>query len=401
MASIDWQKQTKQKAGAMRTHLGKREREERNHSNPDIDKSKSSRNYYIGCDDYEEAYQKMCDRVREVDKKNPPKKVRSDRVVCASLEIPCPLEITEQGRSREFFEASHELLKDFFGAENVNGMCVHLDEVHQYIDGKDGQEKTSLEHAHTLITAYAEWSEKDKETGEKIERKGINGKNFETKSRLNALNKAMCEMVREKFDVEYNTGEQARKQTAEHLKAQTAKAERIKAEAELAEAVQKNNDFVRSLEPTPTKKGKGIFKIEQPKTEEELQRDREVLAAQAVLQRESDVARKEQEFEEKARAKTEELNQREQAFYKRAGEKTEELNQRESNVTHRENNATRREQELKEKEKNFSQTVAIQSQYKIEKVLRNMGVKFDTYDVQRQIEQQAYMRLNQSRGKER
>ena len=300
MASIDWQKQTRQKAGAMRRHLGKREREEVNHSNPDIDRSKSHLNYYIGCDDYEEAYQRMCDRVQEVDKKYPPKRTRKDRAVCVSLEFPCPSVLTEQGRSREFFEASHELFKEFFGVENVNGMCVHLDEVHKYIDPKDGLEKMSLEHATELVTACTEWVEKDKVTGAKVKRKGVNGKNFETRARLNALNKAMCEMVKEKFGVDYNTGEGARKKTAEILKAESELAaleiEKQKSENELIKLRERNNDFVRALTPTPTKKVKGIFgEKEAEKKPEELQRDREVLAAQSILRREQELAAREEE----------------------------------------------------------------------------------------------------------
>ncbi len=274
MASVNWQKQTKQKAAAMKKHNGQQERMQYNHANQTIDKKRTPDNYCIGCDDYNTAFEEMVKRVEAVDKEHPPEKITKDRKICCSLETPCPLKITEAGRSREFFEAVHEVMVDFFGAENVHGACVHLDEVHDYVDEKTGEVRTSLEHSTELVSCYAEWQEpvwerdengrvktepafdkkgnplldkdgnqrerrvqaKD-ENGELLytERKGINGKNFETRSALNELNKRVCDMVRERFGIEYNTGERARGKTVEALKAQTAERE-AKQKAEQAQS---------------------------------------------------------------------------------------------------------------------------------------------------------------------
>ena len=51
MASVNWQKMTKQAAGAMKRHHRKKERVEGNHTNKHIDKSMSHLNIYIGADD--------------------------------------------------------------------------------------------------------------------------------------------------------------------------------------------------------------------------------------------------------------------------------------------------------------------------------------------------------------
>lgn len=213
MASVDWQKQTKQKAGAMKIHLGKNERVEMEHSNQDIDKSKSCLNAYIGCSDYSEAYQAMLKRVAEVDKISPPLRVKKDRIICESLECPCPQLIYGQGRSEEFFEGLHQIYSEYFGEENVHGTCVHYDEMHPYKD-KNGIEKMSLAHSHTLVSAYVEWSDK---TGE---RKGINGKNFERKPRYNELNNLVQDYCKKTFEVDFLTGEEAQKKTVELLKAE-------------------------------------------------------------------------------------------------------------------------------------------------------------------------------------
>ena len=120
MASINWQKQTVQKAGAMKRHFDDEERLSVEHSNPDIDKSKSHLNYCIGCSDYSDSYQKMRSRVAEADKESPPEKITKDRKICCSLEAPCPQEIYDAGRQKEFFEKLHQnvlsLIPSFWGS---------------------------------------------------------------------------------------------------------------------------------------------------------------------------------------------------------------------------------------------------------------------------------------------
>lgn len=204
MASANWLKATTQKAGAMKKHLGQKERETGKHSNPDINTSLSKLNYAIGCSDYAEALAQMKARTKEVDEVLPPKRVRKDRVTCCFLELPCPREVAEQGKSDEFFLKAHQLYEEFFGKANVHGTFVHKDEVHEYT-AKDGSIRTSLEHAHTLVSAF-------------VEGKGINGKAFETRAKIKALNTAMDEMCVREFGVHLNTGERADRKSVETLK---------------------------------------------------------------------------------------------------------------------------------------------------------------------------------------
>ncbi len=217
MASVDWQKATTQKAGAMKKHNGKNERVNIAHSNADIDKSKSHLNVYIGADDYAPMLDKVKARIKEVDEKYPPKRNMGDkRITCIMLETPVPQEITEQGKAEDFLRNAHKVIEDFFGAENVGGTCGHFDEQHWYTD-KDGKERMSLVHGHTLVAAYAEWQ--DKKTGEL--RRGINGKNCETKTRLRALNKAMDDMCLREYGISYNTAETPERKSVERLKEET------------------------------------------------------------------------------------------------------------------------------------------------------------------------------------
>lgn len=222
MASVDWMKMTVQKAGGLaKLHLNKDRRENGNHSNPDIDTSLSNNNYNIGCTDTPDMLKSLKNRTEEVDALYPPQKVRKDRVVACSLYCPCPKEISNKGseEERKFFEGVHQIYADFFGKENVHGSFIHLDEIHEYTD-KDGTSKESLAHAHTIVSAYAEWTEKDKKTGEIKERKGINGKNFEKRDRYNKLNNLINDFCVKEWNIGFLNGGVAQKKRVEELKAE-------------------------------------------------------------------------------------------------------------------------------------------------------------------------------------
>lgn len=199
MAGIQWKggKLTAQKLGALNVHFDQQARIEHEHSNTDIDKTKTSQNYCIGCRDYNDAKQSIKKRVEAIDKESPPLKSKGDkRIVAMSLIAYCPQAIVEQGKEDEFFQYLYEdVLKDFLG-EDLHGQFVHKDEIHQYVDPKTHETKISLPHSHIFVTPYAEWTEKDKKTGEIRARRGINGKNFASPKRINQLNAAVDKMCR-------------------------------------------------------------------------------------------------------------------------------------------------------------------------------------------------------------
>ena len=219
------------------------DRVNRSHSNADIDKTKSIQNYTVGCNDWNDAVRDWKNRVQKVDAEHPPARVRSDRITACMVEFPCPWDIVNQGHEQDFFYAMYNLMREQFGPENVHGICVHRDEVHDYID-KDGQTHTSMIHAHALVTPYARWTDK-----KGVEHEGINGKNFETRTMLHTFNKAVNDMCVETFGMEYNTHGLAQCKKTEELKRESAaaKLEREKermiafSDALTAEIVQKQN----------------------------------------------------------------------------------------------------------------------------------------------------------------
>ena len=206
MASINWMKCTTQKAAALYVHMNTKARTERSHSNENIDKTKTKDNYCIGTKSYAETIARMKKRTEEVDKIKPPQRVRKDRVTCCMMEYTCPKELTDKGKQKKFFETMHEVLCQFFGAENVHGTFIHVDEIHTYTDYKTGTERQSLAHAHTLVSAYSD-------------EYGINGKNFETRQRLKELNNITNYVIKRLYGMNYNNGDGRNYETIESLKA--------------------------------------------------------------------------------------------------------------------------------------------------------------------------------------
>lgn len=378
MAGVNWKKVTTQTAGAMKRHLGQYERENGNHSNEHIDKKLSHRNYCIGCDDFSDAFNAMKKRVAEVDKMYPPDRKRADRKTACFLEIPCPNELRLQGKSDDFFAKSFEVMQEFFGEENVHGGFVHKDELHEYRD-KDGSLKMSMEHMHLLVSCYTEWQQKDRKTGEMVERKGINGKNFETRLRLNKLNDMMQEMCQSEFGVSFNTGEKPQKKSVERLKTESAlreKADALRDEVSaLTEQVKdlqtQADNMVSSFAPAPTKIEKNIFGKEKvvEKSEAEMELEKQMTAAKIVL---SDKATVEQD-----KAKVE-RDQQQIVKEKRA-------------LSAREESLHQAQQQLVQQQEKMKWTAKSQARYEAEKLLAGGGyVRKINQDQQRLMQSQMH-----------
>ena len=245
MASANWMKATRQGAGAMKRHLNQEDRVKGEHGNKHIDPELTRLNYTLDTKDYMESLRRLTARTKAVDQILPPKRKRQDRVTCCFIELPCPDAIRQQGRSDDFFVKMYQQLQFFFGQENVHGGFVHKDEIHDYYN-KDGSKTTSLEHIHVLVSAYTP-------------EKGINGKAFETKARLNALNKALDQTCLREFGLRLNTDETPQHKTVERLKEES---ELRQEAAQLREAIkdlQTKKDVLTAAEVEALKGEKNIL----------------------------------------------------------------------------------------------------------------------------------------------
>ena len=189
-------------------HMDRHGADGRNHSNENINPELSPGNFYVGCNSYAEAVDNAEKRLKEVDAVLPPKRLKKDRVEALMVNIPCPQEITEQGRTKEFFNKVNDCMKDYFGEKNWHGMEIHVDEVHQYYDPKLHKECTSLVHAHGVATPF-------------VEGKGVNCKAFMTKANLARATKVVDDMCLKEFGVSFRTYRDPQHKSVEELKSKT------------------------------------------------------------------------------------------------------------------------------------------------------------------------------------
>ena len=211
MASLDMKKYTTAGACGLKIHLDDKERMTHMHSNTDIDINKTDRNYWIGCKNYQDMINSWSARQIKADREHPPERIRKDRVTAVMVECKCPWEIAKQGKECNFFNDFYGFMIKKLGAENVHGLTVHVDEVHDYEER--GQIKTSMIHGHMMITPYAYWQD-----SKGMEHEGINGKHFLTREMLRELQKEFNELCLEKYGIEYQTHGEPKHRSVEDLK---------------------------------------------------------------------------------------------------------------------------------------------------------------------------------------
>lgn len=210
MASVNLKKEQIRTGRIIGTnHMDRvKENDTRSHSNKNINPELSSRNFHVGCNSFKEAMDKAEQRLKEVDKVLPPKRFKKDRIEVLLVNIPCPREITEQGRTKEFFDKVNDCMKDYFGEKNWHGMEIHVDEVHGYYDRNKHEQCMSLEHAHGVATPY-------------VEGKGVNAKGFMTKANLARATRVVDEMCLKEFGISYRTYQDPQHKSIEELKSET------------------------------------------------------------------------------------------------------------------------------------------------------------------------------------
>ena len=210
MASVNLKKEQIRTGRIIGTnHMDRvKENDTRSHSNKNINPELSSGNFHVGCESFKEAMDKAEKRLKEVDKVLPPKRLKKDRIEVLLVNIPCPREITEQGKTKEFFDKVNDCMKEYFGEKNWHGMEIHVDEVHGYYDRNKHEQCMSLEHAHGVATPF-------------VEGKGVNAKGFMTKANLSRATQVIDEMCLKEFGISYRTYADPQHKSIEELKSET------------------------------------------------------------------------------------------------------------------------------------------------------------------------------------
>ena len=207
MASVNFEKlKTPQQVKAMLRHCDGEERMEANHSNIDIDKSKTSGNMQ-GDLDYAAPCQKYSERIAFLDAK-PGANKRKDRVTCFGLNVPAPKDLKPEDE-KAFFLAAIKIIINQYGENNIIQYYMHQDEKHAYIHAETGERCMSRSHLQCYVVP---------------EHNGkLNGKWFSSRANMVKLNNSIHRMAQEQFGVMFMDGSKRKsRKTVEQLKNESA-----------------------------------------------------------------------------------------------------------------------------------------------------------------------------------
>lgn len=209
MASVNFQKiKTAQEVKAKIRHDDMEKRLETNHTNLDIDKSKTHLNLV-----YKErgTYEKVCERydhlLAEHDKL-PNANKRKDRVTCVCLEIPTPDGLPPE-KEDEFFYKAGDVLCDIYGANNILQGYFHKDEQHKYYDPAKKKEVMSKNHATFRFMPFV----KDEDGNNRLL-----AKEFTSKTKIIEVNNKIHDMCLNEFGIPFNNGSKKKGKSVEELK---------------------------------------------------------------------------------------------------------------------------------------------------------------------------------------
>ena len=210
----------RQEVIAMIRHSETDQRQQHNHSNPDINKELTPNNVDMKGLGYIGTIKAYDERLETIDQTNTNR--RRDRVSCFELSIPYP--DVEKNRWQDCERVMLGFLQDKYGDNLINAF-VHYDEVHDYLD--HGQIKNSRPHVHCFVVPEVEGK--------------LNGKKFSARAEMSSTNKALDKKFQQELDIKFLTGDTPQRKTVEQLKVESLR--------ELAAALQdKNNQLDKCIE---------------------------------------------------------------------------------------------------------------------------------------------------------
>ena len=244
MASADLKKLHGGAASHTRNHIYRHDGKDVVYKNEHIDKSKTHLNTEMRFPEHEgivlsdDEDRFLRARVSEIDKKEPPIRVRKDRVTFVAFEAPVPDGTDTKEKEEAFFKIFYEEVARMCGGpQNVGVLKIHRDEIHPYIDPVTLDEKMSRVHAHCIGIPY-------------VRGKGINCKMFMSKGNLRSLQNALDTRCREELGVSYLSRDEhavLRGRRVEDVKITSAKC--IVIATNSYESTHKTVDTARRLNP--------------------------------------------------------------------------------------------------------------------------------------------------------
>lgn len=235
MASLQMEKVTASQLTGMSVHYCDDLRKIADHTNKDIDQSKTYLNYNIGLPDYRSFVKELNQKVTEIDKIEPPERVRKDRKVCLIVEAKCPQEIADKKLENEYFHSLYNFLNEKVYEGNIMFGQVHKDEAHEYYKKEksgDINTHTSLYHMDMFVLPH--------KSG-----KGINMKTYNNQARIAKAQKLTQDFIAKKYGISYNNGNGKDSRTIEDMKFCSGKLEEI---AEREKGIEEADEYMHDRE---------------------------------------------------------------------------------------------------------------------------------------------------------
>lgn len=233
MASVGWDHKShgSTEAKAMLRHDITDERERNQHSNPDIDLTRTSDNVMLGAavDGYEaacEKYDELMDYATTLPKY---RKLggKLQRVTQIDLNVPAPAGLDEE-QQVAFLRDAYEALAaryPLYGRDGESALytgAIHVDEIHDYVDPETKETVTSRVHLHAKLIPI---TQDGRLSCDAIAKRG----------EMRAVNNILDDLAREKYGVPFMDGSK---------KKGNAKVEELKARSAVAEAEQKAQEML-------------------------------------------------------------------------------------------------------------------------------------------------------------
>lgn len=225
MASVDWEKlKGGGEAKAKFRHCDEQKRIDLEHSNEDIDKTKTHLNMSFGL--FEDGYDAVCQKydktIAELDTQ-PGANKRKDRVTCVGWELPMPKGMDE-AQARKWMSLAYDAIKARYG-DCVLGGTAHFDEVHEYVNPETGEVCMSRPHLHVYAIPIVDGR--------------LHGKSFTARKNMNAMNATIEKMTQEHFPgFRFQTGTKKKsRKSVEELKNESAVREVLDQAQEQAEGI--------------------------------------------------------------------------------------------------------------------------------------------------------------------
>lgn len=199
-------------AKSIMRHADADERLKHEHSNKDIDKSKTALNTSL----YDLSYAEMCDRYDEAMQRyqsNSKRAIRKDAVTLLDAIVTVPRDL-DDALADQWISDIVDIINKHYKADVVLDAKIHRDEIHDYVDPDTHKTVTSRVHAHIFVLP-------------EVERR-LCCKQFTSRQNIMSLNRRIDKMTHNLYGCKFMTGQKAHDrdfQTVEQLKRASDNAE--------------------------------------------------------------------------------------------------------------------------------------------------------------------------------